>query len=111
MTHLRALHTHRKHSPRLQVPKANGLRSCMQVKHLGSADKLFWSCHTNVTCKCCLDYKGMAWGAYRLVHTWEDDRKERLSQATSSCPMICSCVWWFASAICIRTGELPSLHE
>ena len=26
--------------------------------------------------------------------------KERVSQALSSCPMICSCVWWFASAIC-----------
>ena len=26
--------------------------------------------------------------------------KERVSQALSSCPMICSCVWWLASAIC-----------
>ena len=38
---------------------------------------------------------------------WEEDMKERVSHAVSSCPMICSCVWWFASAICAVAEEKP----
>ena len=38
-------------------------------------------------------------------HACEEDMKERVSQAVSSCPMICSCVWWFASAICGTSTE------
>ena len=38
-------------------------------------------------------------------HAWEEDMKERVSHAPSSCPMICSCVWWFASAICATGAQ------